>query len=109
MDYDKPGHPPLTPNEVASIRSALARVKPCQRTLVRYAFPANTGLMSFVLFFEPHDGGNVSHIFGETNMLYSPWDGQVFPASPDDSDSEQIDKFGIQYLIDQQKCAPAPE
>lgn len=109
VDYDKPGHPTLTPDEVARIRSALARVKPCQRTLVRYAFPANAsswhGWPSFVLFFQT-DGGGV-HIFENAGTLYLPMSGDLYPTSNDDPVSEQIEKFGIQYLISHQECSRA--
>lgn len=109
VDYDKPGHPTLTPEEVASIRSALARVKHCQRTLVRYAFPANAsswhGRPSFVLFFQTDGGG--AHIFENAGELYFTISGDLIPTSNDDPVSEQVEKFGIQFLINHQECAPA--
>lgn len=109
VDYDKPGHPMLTPHEVASIRSALGRVKPCQRTLVRYAFPANAsswhGWPSFVLFFQTDGGG--AHIFENAGTMYLTMSGDLYPTSNDDPFSEQFEKFGLQFLINHQKCAAA--
>ena len=49
LDYGKPGQPTLTAKEIARIREVLALVKPCQRAMVRYAFPENA---PFVLFFQ---------------------------------------------------------
>jgi hypothetical protein len=100
-DYAKPGHPPLTPNEVASIRSALARVKPCKRALVRYAFPAQR---LFVIFFQPEHGQGAA-VFGEPRAYYLISFGDVVTASPADPYADQIEKFGIQFLIDHKVCA----
>jgi hypothetical protein len=107
VDYDKPGHPQLTPDEVASIRSALARVKPCQRTLVRYAFPDSAEL-PFVIFFQP-ESGQGAPVFGEPRTYYLIVDGEVVTASPTDPYADQVEKFGIQYIIDHQGCAPVLE
>ncbi len=104
VDYDKPGHPALTPSEKAGIRSTLARVKPCQRTLVRYAFPESR--LPFVIFFQPESGQGAA-VFGEPRTYYLIVDGEVVTASPTDPFADQVEKFGIQFLIDHEKCAPA--
>jgi hypothetical protein len=108
VDYDKPGHPPLAPTELASIRSALARVKPCQRTLVRYALLAYPAELPFVIFFQPEGTNDSAPVFGEPRTYYRISEGEVITASPTDPYADQIEKFGIEFLIDHQSCAPVP-
>ena len=108
VDYNRSGHPSLSRAEVGSIRSTLAKVKPCQRTLLRYAFPPQPNSLPFVLFFEPEDGNNGTAVIGEPRTYYLVSDGEVISASPTDPAAEQIEKFGIQFLINHTRCASAP-
>jgi hypothetical protein len=108
VDWDRPGHPALTPSEEASIRSALAKVKPCQRGLVRYALPAYPAELPFVIFFQPEHGQGAP-VFGEPRMYYLTSEGDVVTASPTDPYAGQMEKFGIQFLIDHQPCAPVSQ
>jgi hypothetical protein len=82
LDYRTPGrHPALTQAEVAKIRNMLARVKPCQRKFLRYAFPdpAENGDLPFVMFFGPYEAGHIPHVLGAGNVDYDPAEGRVEP------------------------------
>jgi hypothetical protein len=89
-DYGRPDHPPLTAEEAAEIHWMLARVKPCQRRLLTYAFnsdgPSNdkvAGVDSrgFVMFFAVADPYYrwlaEPHVLGGQNILYSYESGRV--------------------------------
>ena len=78
-DYDVPGHPALTSNEIAMLREALRKVKPCQRDMLRYAFPSNAKSgIRFVVFFEPWiTPTHPAHVFW-TSDVYFKWNGKVF-------------------------------
>jgi|GEM_PF-5128628 hypothetical protein len=101
-DYNKPGHPSLSFAQMSIIREALDRVKPCQRTLVRYAvLGPNTD--DLILFFAvPHGQG--SHVFGTAIEVYFPDNGTEIPMGADDPQAEHREKQGIQWDIDHQPC-----
>lgn len=74
-------HPPLTRDEIAQIRAMLARVKPCQRGVLRYAHLEGG---SIALFFRPNFyGGERPHVLGGRNMYYNPEDNVEFPTPGD--------------------------
>jgi hypothetical protein len=101
MDYSKPGHPELTFAQMSLIQRTLARVKPCQRPLVRYGlFGPDT--KDVILFFAvgPHEG---AHPFGTTNQVYFPDEGYSI-ATNDNGQLEQMKKQGIQWDIDHKPC-----
>jgi hypothetical protein len=120
VDYSKPGHPRLTSNEALRLHSILKRVKPCQQSLVRYAFP-NDKLESFgagtpeafVTFFESHkirvesSGDTFIHVLGAANAYYSPSDGKMAfgPFGVDDPDSEPQRKLGIEWDMQHESCS----
>jgi hypothetical protein len=101
MDYDQPGHPNFTADQAARIRYVLARVKPCQRALVRYAFG---GIDSLVLFFAVTPGRGLGTKVLGTGEIYVPSDGTELPMN--DNYTEQMQKEGIQFDIDHEPCAP---
>ena len=102
LAYRKPGHPKLTKTEVGKIRKILARVRPCQRRFVRYAFSEtdNTGRRGeLVLFFGPGCPNIWPHALGESNAFFDPSDGRFFPVSdagfrPDYSLRADMDRLG---------------
>ena len=55
-EYGKPGQPALTPRERALIRRTLAVIEPCQRALLRYAFPNNADPSTHVVLFFAEPG-----------------------------------------------------
>lgn len=75
-DYREFSGRTLTPSEVALIRKTLALVKPCQRPLLRFAFPPN-GDTTFVLYFQSADG-NAFHVLWTRNLYFRPDDGTTF-------------------------------
>jgi hypothetical protein len=104
IDYGKPGQPNLSGADATRIRRVLARVKPCQRALVRYAFPGRWA--QAVMFFAiPPDGG--AHVFGEGDAYYVPNQDSVIPIPGDSENFGEIEKQGLQWDIDHQPCAPA--
>jgi hypothetical protein len=106
-DYDRPGHPTLTVKQVGVIRLALVTVMPCQRAILRYAFPSNPDYLPFVLFFEePYEAPRPSkapHVFWTSRTYYNQNDGEVITAS---TDSESVSD-NIKHDIDQRGCTPA--
>jgi hypothetical protein len=98
VDYrNSRGHPALTPSQSHMIRSALGLVKPCQRTILRYAFP-NGGLHHVVLFFYPPSGG-WPHVLWTRNLFYKPEDGTEFAGSatyPEPQDFSEI-TYDVQH------------
>jgi hypothetical protein len=103
VDYNTTGlHPPLTRAEAAAIRNVLARVKPCQRSLVRYVLAENEK-DGIALFFEP-EPNRWAHILGEPDAYYTPMNG-VFAGPPDDPDIQAQEKQGMQWDIDRQPCS----
>lgn len=102
LDYNELGHHPvLTPEQVARIQQVLARVKPCQRPLVRYAIDRyeKDGI---ALFFGVYPN-TFMHVFGSPDAYYLPSMG-VFAGPPDNADIEAQTKQGIQWDIDHQPC-----
>jgi hypothetical protein len=79
LDYRERGQPGLTPRQAASLREMLARVKPCQRRFVRYAFTTAATGRQFVMFFGPFQGGVEPHVLGAKNLYYNPREGLSFP------------------------------
>jgi hypothetical protein len=104
VDYDKRGHPSLTSVELASIRTALSIVKPCQRPLVRYAY-GNSDTPIFLYFaVGPQEGAKV---FG-TALVYDPSNDTGIPMSDITGEDEMV-KQGIQWDVDHQPCpSPSP-
>jgi hypothetical protein len=100
-DYDKPGRPGpfLAAADIARIQTVLARVKPCQRPLVRYAGGDGSPI---VLFFAVKPGEG-AHVLGTADEFYDPATGSVVPGS-DNQSEEQMQKQGLQWDIDHQAC-----
>lgn len=71
---------PLTAGEIKSVRGTLASVKPCQRPLLRFAFPQRGDGMSFVLFFYEEDK-IWPHVLWTKNMYFKRDEGRTFPGS----------------------------
>jgi hypothetical protein len=92
-------HPALTAEEAARIRAMLARVKPCQRAFLRYAFPSNGGGM--VMFFLPHpeNGTQAPSVLGEGSLTYKTDDGTA--EAPPPAIGEQ---HSLQNEIDRADC-----
>jgi hypothetical protein len=103
-DYRNPGAPKLTPAQAALIRKTLAIVKPCQRALLRYAFPDYSGYsgtpppdMRMVLFF----GGYGAHVLWQPDLYWFPDQGTAH-AIP--YDSQPTPDFSIQADIANAPC-----
>jgi hypothetical protein len=111
-DYAKPGHPPLTSNEVAKLRWMLGRVEPCQKKLLAYAFNSEGGLDSsiegvdsrgFLMFFSVtspyYRWLTQPHVLGGQNILYEYESGRVsaFP-------NTEGTRFTLQNDIDHTGC-----
>jgi hypothetical protein len=85
LDY-RTARPRLSPSEAGHIRRILARVKPCQRSIVYYAYPSD-GVANepLVVFFK--GAGNTSpHVLGAGDEYFSQEDGDV-KAYPEDHPS----------------------
>jgi hypothetical protein len=101
-DYNATGgHPSLTPDQTAAIRRVLARVKPCQRPLVRYVLTEGEK-DGIALFFKP-EPDQWAHILGEPDAYYAPLQG-VFAGPPDDPSTQAQGEQGMQWDIDRQPC-----
>ena len=103
IDYAKRGHPALSAGDVAEIRRDLAKVRSCQRSLVRYVLPAGPG--SIALFFAiPLD--SAAHIFNEGDDYYVPLQdgGSLIPLPGDTENYQLIERQGIQWDIAHQRC-----
>lgn len=68
-DFENRGHPKLTTKEMKMIRLALARVEPCQRVFLRYAFPSDADVLPFILFFQG-PAYEYPHVFWTNNSYY---------------------------------------
>jgi hypothetical protein len=93
-DYAKAVHPALTQAQIASIRRMLARVRPCERSLLRYAFTSNGG--HFIMFFDTGSGED-PHVLGERNIYYQRREGRGIPVMGDGAGyslQADIDKVG---------------
>jgi hypothetical protein len=102
-DYAKPGQPSLTFAQTSAILETLDRVKPCQRSLVRYVV-SGQGVRDLLLFFTvPHGQG--AHVFGTGMDVYFPDSGVTVPIRQDVStaQAQERKKQGIQD-IDHQPC-----
>ncbi len=101
LDYGKPGEPSLTVKEIAQIETVLREVKPCQRALLRYAFPSNasSGKPMVVIFqiVELPNGYSGSHVFGASNQMYI-FNGEVHPT---------MDTMSDEFAIKHEKCGVA--
>jgi hypothetical protein len=111
LDYGKPGQPALTDAERSQIRYVLGKVRPCQRPLVRYAFP-NDDSEEIVTFFALRDlgageGVAFTHVIGEPNTYFAPWTGEmhVGPIGADDSNAAPQKRLGIEWDIEHQPCS----
>jgi hypothetical protein len=105
-DYEKPGHPTLTTRQKSTIRFALAKVEPCQRAFLRYAFPRNGDDSPFVLFFQGQ-ASSWPHVFWTNNMYYKPADGEIFPGSG--GDAPPPGQRFITWDIDHAGCVPGAD
>ncbi|MGC1381727.1 MAG: hypothetical protein WA814_11975 [Candidatus Baltobacteraceae bacterium] len=103
-DYDKPGHPELGSEDVEQIRAALAKVKACQKPILRYAFPDGYGRA--VLFFGGKGPNEYAHVFGKGNFFYIPARNviMVVPANASTIDAKQAIAQGIEWDVDHQPC-----
>jgi len=95
-DYNKPGHPSLTPSEVRLITKTLAVVEPCQIPFLRYAFPENAP--GIALYFGGSDTGDYPELW-EPNSEYRSDQGLVGAVSatmpgPDLRSTAAIRKLG---------------
>ncbi len=72
-DYDKPGQPALTPPERALIEKTLAVIKPCQRELLRYAFPERADPDNQLVLFFAKPGAPTfdAHALWQGNLVYN--------------------------------------
>jgi hypothetical protein len=75
LDYDKPGHPTLTSQQVKLIRKTLALLRPCQAVQVRYAFPDWRGYPTapkntIALFLDSPYPGFEPHVLWTYNDYY---------------------------------------
>jgi hypothetical protein len=97
MDYDKPGHPALTSNEVSRLRGILRQVKVCQQRGVRYWLTTSDPgqLYRMKVFFAVQDerGGSylAGHVFGGTTNEVYLQDGTFVATMREVSDREAID------------------
>jgi hypothetical protein len=98
IDYDKPGHPSLTLEQTRTIKEMLARVKPCQRSLLRYV--PNDGV---TLFFAVPSGQD-PYVLGDPGTVYLVDTGGEIPVSDGGPEAQQRAKQGIQWDIDHQPC-----
>lgn len=85
VDYQRAGHPNLSGDELSQLRAVLARVRPCQRALLRYAFPKNawSTASSFLIYFDGPGYSTGSYgqgrwVFG-TDAFYEPSEGTAAP------------------------------
>jgi hypothetical protein len=70
----------LSSSQVALVRKTLALVKPCQRAILRYAFPSNPDGVRFVLFFAT-SAGAWPHVLWTNRVYFKVDSGEVFPMS----------------------------
>jgi hypothetical protein len=101
MEYDKPGHPSMTPEQMRTIREMLAKVKPCQRPLLRYVLDDEV-----TLFFAVPPGQG-ARILGSPGLFYLPGTGGEVPIQENGPEAEARAKQGVQWDIDHQPC-PRP-
>lgn len=77
-NYGKRGQPRLTPREIRLIRKTLAVIKPCQRSLLRYAFvsdPSVLGTRVALFFAKPGEPIFDAHVL-RSNLVYN--EGRAF-------------------------------
>lgn len=89
----------LSPADTALIRKTLARVKPCQRATLRFAFTSDPN-PQFVLFFD-NPKQIWPHALWNRNLYFHRDDGSVIAAPPDDS---VLPGNSIRYNIEHQLC-----
>ena len=97
VDYER-AHPRLTDAQIAAVRQTLSKVKPCQRDLLRYAFPQNSDFLPFVVFFEQPESV-WPHVLGQRNIDYNPGEGQVFTTT-----GMPGDDYSLENDIKQRGC-----
>ena len=93
-------HGKLDRSEVALIRKTLSLVKPCQRSLVRFAFPSDGGTdFPFVVFFQGSAPFEATHALWTHNMFYDPHNGDIVAGSG------PVPKWnGIQFEVNRVGC-----
>ena len=98
----KAAHPALSATEEMHVRHILARVKPCQRDIVYYAYPSNSYSGEPVVVFFKGPSYMWPHVLGGGNEYYKPEEGEVFPgASGGDYD------FSLAADIQNEPCKAA--
>jgi hypothetical protein len=78
LDY-KTARPPLRPEYAAKVRRVLARVNPCQRPLVYYAYPSDVDNDYDVAIFFKGPAYNRAHVLDGGNTYFDEVEGTVFP------------------------------
>ena len=76
-DYLRFKERPLSPGQMKLIRSTLALLKPCQRPLLRFAFPKE-GYGDFILFL--YLRAAKFHVLWTNNLYFDPDDGTTIAA-----------------------------
>jgi hypothetical protein len=110
VDYQRAGHPKLSADELSQLRAALERVRPCQRALLRYAFPSKTWstASSFVIYFD--DPGYSTGAYGQgrwvfgTDAIYEPSRGLASPIIVPHGGHQNIADLQVRDLIARGAC-----
>lgn len=103
-DYGKAGSL-LSRTDISRLKEILRKVKPCQRSLVRYSFGGEPAGGPAIFFFAPQPG-EAPHVIGTADEIYMPFNGSVVPMS-DNEEEDQMLKEGIQWDVDHQPCPAA--
>lgn len=100
LDIGKHGQPKLTVAEVARVRNVLREVKPCQRSLLRFAFSNDDRSAGTLALFFPiiqeGNGYSGAHIFGTSNAIYM-WDGKIVATMFTTTDKAAIEMQGCAH------------
>lgn len=94
QDYRTSSGHSLRNSDVALIRKTLALIKPCQRAILRYAFPSNPEVVRFVLFFQT--AILWPHVLWTRNLYFKRDVGEVFALSGNLPFSEDNIRFEIE-------------
>jgi hypothetical protein len=99
IDYDKPGHPSMTAEQARAVREMLARVKPCQRSLLRYVLDEDVTLFFAVPL------GQGARVLGNPGLIYVPESGSEIPVQENGPEADARAKEGVQWDIDHEPCS----
>ncbi len=91
MEYKNDRKHTLTHVQIALIKKTLARLEPCKRKFLKYAFPSNPDVMPFVLVLYRGDVA-AEHVLWTNNQYMDRHDGNVFAAS-----LQMPDWNGVEY------------